>query len=650
MTEPDETTELDHLRQQVSELTQRVFRLEQILEGGASASYSQEAVHYPTMQLDDLGEPPPHSYPSPLHEGVSNSPAPGLPTVGEPASPLVEETPVVETVFRSVPVVEEKPAEFSKPPETSKRPEREVSLENRIGGQWLNRVGIVAVLVGLSYFLKLAFENDWIGPPIRVAIGLAIGLGLLLWSNRFRKRGFNGFSYSLKAIAFGAMYLSLWAAFQFFHLITAPVAFGAMVAVTVTAAALSLRQDSELLAAFALVGGFLTPVLVSTNQNQEVSLLSYLALLDLATVWLVAIKGWRRILLGSLVGTALLSAGWAVSYYTEPQLPVTLGFASFFFLLYLTAPFLGRKREGDQDLVTLSSLVLLNAAIYLVACFAMLYEGHHEELAWVTGGVAALFWLLTPPLRKREPAGPALVSSLYLALGVLFLTIAIPLELGGYWMTLAWALEGGALFFASHFHRRMLLRSLGAFTLGLAVVRLIASESVGGQRLIVNPRFGLYLLAIATLALLAYLALHEGGEENRKWAGAAVVCLNLLALTALHFEVAGYFEPQLHAAGLSPAESRGIAMTFGFTYSAIWMIYGSALMLIGFWKRSPFLRWQAILLLALTVVKVFAFDISELQQGYRIAAFIALGVILLAVSYFYQRSRTRPVVEELAKK
>jgi uncharacterized membrane protein len=78
-----------------------------------------------------------------------------------------------------------------------------------------------------------------------------------------------------------------------------------------------------------------------------------------------------------------------------------------------------------------------------------------------------------------------------------------------------------------------------------------------------------------------------------------------------------------------------------FAYSAVWMMYGSGLMLLGFWKRSAFLRWQAIVLLAMTVLKVFLVDISTLERGYRIAAFIVLGAILLAVSFFYQRSRIK---------
>ena len=93
-----------------------------------------------------------------------------------------------------------------------------------------------------------------------------------------RRRGFAGFSYSLKAVGAGALYLSLWASFALYSLVPAAVAFCGMVLVTVAMAALAVWQSAEVLAGLALAGGFLTPVLVSTGENQEVALLSYLLL------------------------------------------------------------------------------------------------------------------------------------------------------------------------------------------------------------------------------------------------------------------------------------------------------------------------------------------------------------------------------------
>ena len=170
------------------------------------------------------------------------------------------------------------------------------SLEKKIGQYWLNRVGILAVLAGVAYFLKLAFDNHWIGESGRIVIGLLAGSGLIVWSERFRSRGHKAFSYSLKALGIGTLYLSLWAAFQLYQLIPSAVAFVAMIVVTAATITFSLTQNSQLLAAFALLGGFSTPLLVSTGQNHEVVLLTYVAILDLSILVMVWRRPWRRLI------------------------------------------------------------------------------------------------------------------------------------------------------------------------------------------------------------------------------------------------------------------------------------------------------------------------------------------------------------------
>lgn len=594
MNDRDQSDEVQQLRAQVAELTRRVYRLEGLLSARAEVPIPPLP---PTPTVRDIAT-------EPAAEASTNVPPPPLVTVSAAKQ--------------------------------SARPK--ASLESRIGGQWLNRVGIVAVLVGLSYFLKLAFENNWIGPATQVLIGIAAGIGLLVWSERFRSKGYPGFAYSLKAVSFGALYLSLWAASQYYHLVPSTVTFIGMVLVTLTSAALSLRQNAELLAAFALVGGFLTPVLISTGQNHEMALCCYLALLDLGTLWLTAVRRWYRLLLGAYIGTVILAAAWAVTYYTDAQLTPTILFATFFFLLFAAAPFLGGNhqptpmREG-----LLAVLVPLNAASYFAASYLMLDQHYHAALSWLTLALAGFFFVLARMLERRRVIGSA---SLHLAIAVGFLTIAIPLKLHAQWITLGWLVEAGGLTWAAHRGRSQLLRALGLVALALGILRLVLLDSDAQQPLVFNARFGLYLVAIGALALLAYYARVEGGDENRQWAAVAVVALNVLALLALHFEVIDYFRPT-PMRRFSPSEWRTMNIARDFTYSAIWMLYGGALMLIGFWKRSAFLRWQAIILLALTAAKVFFYDISALERGYRIVAFIVLGVILLAVSFFYQRSRIK---------
>src|SRR5215469_5112673 len=184
------------------------------------------------------------------------------------------------------------------------------SLERKIGQVWLNRIGIAAVLIGVAFFLEWAFQNGLIGPAGRVAIGLVAGIGLVVWSERFRRKNYVPFSYSLKAVGIGALYLSLWAASQVYSLIPTSAAFAAMIIVTAATLVMALAQNAELLAAFALAGGFTSPVLVSTGENHEIILFSYVCLLDLAVLVMAINKPWRRLLWGSFIGTQILFCGW----------------------------------------------------------------------------------------------------------------------------------------------------------------------------------------------------------------------------------------------------------------------------------------------------------------------------------------------------
>jgi uncharacterized membrane protein len=131
-----------------------------------------------------------------------------------------------------------------------------------------------------------------------------------------------------------------------------------------------------------------------------------------------------------------------------------------------------------------------------------------------------------------------------------------------------------------------------------------------------------------------------GSEREMPFVKLAGVALNLLALIALTGEANDYFTRHIaetYQQRNMYEASRQLEIVRDFSFSAIWIVYGAALMIIGFWKRSAFIRWQAMVLLAVTIGKVFLYDSRELQQIYRILSFIALGVMLMAISYAYHR-------------
>jgi uncharacterized membrane protein len=520
----------------------------------------------------------------------------------------------------------------------------EQSLESRIGSQWFNRIGILAVLIAAAWFLKLAIDNHWIGPAGRVLIGLVAGAGLVAWSERFRTRGYAAFSYSLKAIGSGVLYLSLWAAFSLYHLVDSGVAFAAMIAVTAFNGFLAWVQDAELLALYAIVGGFSTPLLLSTGVNHEVALFTYLLLLDLAVLVLVALKPWSRLLCGAFAGTVFFFAEWWFEYYSPDQFGTTAFFLAVFFLIFAWAPRLVRLRKNIPDLgwdgLALVAVPLVNAGLGFLGYYLLLQDAGSAAAPWVAVAFAAFYLLLLRlPVRGAIRGSAAATAALHLTIAVVFLTIAIPLKTQGRWMTIGWLAEGAALVWLARRIASTLLMLLALLCLALGLVALVAVNPAASLTPVFNERFGTYLFAIAVCGFVTWLAMREPGTESTiAWRGIAAgagLAVNALILLAVGWEIHAYWWYLQWRGDWTLMHDYG--MYAQFTYSAFFMLFGAVLLALGFWRRVAFLRWQALVLLAVSIGKVFTVDVSALSQGYRILSFLGLGALLLAVSFAYQK-------------
>ena len=620
----------ERLEAQLAELTTRVWRLEQALERHG-IQRPGEAVH-----------------PAAREEGVASASQPV-----QPAAASLQATPSAPQLAPAQPstprIPPTPPPVFSyaaaAPPPADTR-----SLESRIGSQWFNRIGILAVLIGVAWFLKFAFDNHWIGPLGRVLIGLLAGAALIAWSERFRGRGYLAFSYSLKAVGSGVLYLSLWAAFSYFHLIPGSAAFAAMVLVTAFNGFMSWIQDAELLALYAIAGGLSTPLLVSTGENHEIALFSYLLMLDVAVLVLVALRPWSRLLFAAFLGSVFFFGGWWSEYYTEAQAGRTAFFVACCFLLFAFAPRLVRivldesSRVRAWDVLALLILPTANAGLAFLAFYALLNPSASDwSGAWLAVGFAAFYLLLLRlPARGVFRAGSGSVSHLHLTAAVVFLTIAIPLKTHGRWLTIGWLAEGAALLWVACRVRSSLLRVLALVCLALGLVALLTVNPPASTTPFLNQRFAAYCAGIAVFAFAAWLALRESENETaadgsmwRGLAGTALLIVNLLILIAICWEIHSFWWDRHWSHGWRMWSVH--RMYAQFTYSAFFMAFGAILLALGFWRRSAFLRWQALVLLAFSIGKVFLVDVSELSQGYRILSFLGLGVLLLAVSFIYQR-------------
>ena len=593
---------------------------------------------------------------------VEVAPPPVVPVEDPERSRRAAPTPIVHppTVARPAPPPPPTAARPSQPPRVSQAlgpgepapPAGGLDLETLIAGRWLNRIGLFALFLAASFFIKLAIENDWIGPTGQVVVGLVGGAALLGFSEVLLRRRYLYFSEGFAGLGAGILYLSLWAGWDYYKLIPQAAAFVGMILVTGAMMALAVGRDSQRIAAMGLIGGFLTPMLVSTGVDRQVVLFTYLAALNAGLIGLARLRNWRVLEGVAFLWTQIYLWGWYSRFYAPEKLLLTSFFFTLFFLLFAALPVVrswsktlsGVRRKADeiegrrQLLPEQLMLVLVNASMYLIALHTLLWTEHRWTLTVAVLALSAGHLLVAraiplasvePGAEEKAPApGASAARLLFAGLALTFVTLAIPIRLEGKWITLAWAVEGAVLLWSGLQAAQPYLRAAGWVLFGIVALRLLSYHITAGAFLL-NARFLTFAVAVACFAAALRFARAQWeyvGEGERRLFGALAVAINFFALWALSLEVRDALE--------GGWEGR-LAQQLGL--SVLWACYAAALLALGLRRSSAPLRWQALALFGLTVGKVFLYDLASLERAYRIASFLVLGVLLVVVSFFYQR-------------
>jgi uncharacterized membrane protein len=410
------------------------------------------------------------------------------------------------------------------------------SWEGRVGGTWLSRVGALLLVLGTAFFLRHAFENEWIGPAGRVAIGCLAGIVLVAGGGRLARRpAYRVPAHALVAVGIGVLYLSLYAAHAFYELLTAPVAFAAMAAVTATAFAIALRLDARALAALALLGGLLTPALLESDMDAARALFPYVAILDAGVLVAAGRRGWPGLALTAWVGTELLYWGWLERRYDAAQLPVALGWATAFFLGFAAAAWRGSRLPGPGGAVrfTRAVLVLGAPAAYFLAARRVLDGAGGWRLTGVALGLAALYLVAARLAARRDERGIALFHG---AVALAFLAVAPAAALDRHDLTIAWVIEGLVLVWGGFRLGAPRLRAAGLLLQALAWGRWFAALGEDGGRagvfLLAHPALPatVAIAAIAGLAAGLYAARERVAAPLRSWERLARPGLCLVAI------------------------------------------------------------------------------------------------------------------------
>ncbi len=443
---------------------------------------------------------------------------------------------------RPQPEEEEKPAraEAKQPQAVQKSAPAKTdfqSLEEKVGAHWLQWIGTAVLVAALIFFLKWSFDNGLIGPTGRTLIGYILAGCAIIAGDRLRKR------YGIWSLTFtggGALasYIVTWIALHTYHLFPSPVAFAIYILTTAVTCLLAGYYGALPLAAFGIIGGFLTPILTG-DEGSTFSLLLYILILDCGIFALGRARQWRMLNALGLMGTAV----YEILALDDPAfgMSTALVFIAAFFVIYLLVPLyynlLKQQKSEGPDLMILIGNALLH--FVLVLWWLGKFPGLRESYdAMVSLGLAVIFLIFSGEVYKRNKTDTPLVLG-SLSLVVLFTSLAIPLQLGNVWVPLAWSMEGVFLLWIAlklhdpRIQRFAWLVMLAAYFWYLFIPADTSSANLGMGASIPLLYFtkGFYLFLVWTVmfAVIATLGLLRSDRKEQQTLLFAFVGLAVLA-------------------------------------------------------------------------------------------------------------------------
>jgi hypothetical protein len=419
-----------------NQLLERLSRLRKDLQGPAfeASPPAPAAVVTPAPPPPPIPEPEP--VPVPIPEPVAPpTPPPAAAPPPPPPAPPIRPAPVLPTRSTAPP-----------PP-----PKPAFDWENLIGVRLFSWMAGIMLAIAAVLFLRYSIQHGWLGAPVRMAIGILTGAGLLVVCELRVARRYAVTANALDAAGIAILFSTIFASHSLWNLLPAAAAFLLMALVAAVAVGLAIRRDSPFIAVLGLLGGFATPALLSTGEDRPFGLFGYLFLLNAGLAWVSLQRRWTILIRLALAFTVLYQWAWVFRFLDPGRIPLAMGIFLIFPALFLLAPALARRREhGDEgfwQVAAISAGLPLLLAVYFAATpsfgahYGLLF-GYllllgiglavfaavrgpallHTGAAAATVTVWAL-WLLTS---YRSEAWPALLA---------FLSAAVLLYLAAPWVS-----------------------------------------------------------------------------------------------------------------------------------------------------------------------------------------------------------------------
>lgn len=547
------------------------------------------------------------------------------------------------------------PQQKSVDPQPVPGPKPKRNLEAFVGGNLIAKLGIVILVLGLGYLVKYAIDNALLGPAMRVSMGFFSGVvlvGLAYWL----KEKYRNYSGILLSGGLAILYFSAYSAYDFYELIPVGLAFGLMLIFTLFGVLMAYMYDVQAIGIFGLVGAYAVPPLLSDGTGEIQTMFAYMVVINLGVLSLAFRKDWRVMNFVAFVATWLIYAAWfAESYEAGKHFWVALGFGAVFFLLFYAVHLAYKVWKNTHFSVWDVVLLLSNAFLFFGFGYAIVNMGFpatdtadlvslEQFLGLFTLFNAIIHFSIAAFIYQRKLADKSLF---YLVAGLVltFLTIAIPVQLDGNWVTLLWIAEACLLAWIGQKEGIQYYRTLAMPLSLLAVFSWIhdlangyASSMYDTIAMTIQPVLNIHfltsILVCGGLVLVMYWMRRESKNKTGEtialpsWAAGATVILGIGVLLTSFFggfaEMSHYFYDWM-ASTKTEVDGLDLYKREINHYRSLWlmfyaMIYMLVLTLLNerLWKHRAIGR--VALLGGLLVVAVFVFggmpELGSLRRQY----------------------------------
>lgn len=411
-------------------------------------------------------------------------------------------------------------------PDTPKEPrlsfsERHPDLEKFIGENLVNKIGIAILVLAIGYFVKFAIDNNWIGPVGRVGIGVLCGAILIGIAHRMRN-SYAAFSSVLVGGGLAVLYFTITLAYHQFHLFNQITSFIILIGITCFAVVLSILYNRQELAVIALIGGLVSPLMVTSGQANYHGLFIYLIILNAGLLVIAFFKSWR-ILNASAFGLTVIMFSAVLFAMPDKDAGIGFAYATILYLMFFTINVAHNVKENKTFIASDFTILLTNTALYFGAGLYLLTTMGHAELRGLFAIVLAVVNLLLSYILFRNKKVDNNILYLLIGITLTFISLAGPIQLHGHYITLFWAAETVLLYWLYKKSAISLMQLTSRIIWAIMLISLlmdwfaIYGDSTKLLPVLVNKGFITTIVAAISSYLLYILTKRQPGEEPDKF-------------------------------------------------------------------------------------------------------------------------------------